>query len=131
MTGAIWLVQILVYPNFRLIDPAIFPEFHRFHTNRITWVVAPAMGIELATGAWLCLADPGALYFWNLSSILAAWALKGLVSVPIHNHLEKHPAASKDGIIWTNWPRTVIWTLRSGFWLWILHRPFPLKAPFS
>jgi hypothetical protein len=121
MTGAIWLVQVLVYPNFRMIDALSFQNFHRFHTNRITWIVAPAMGIELMTGVWLSVTQTSAVYFWNFISIFIIWVLTGFVSVPLHRQLEKNPHAEKNKLIWSNWPRTTVWTLRSSLWFVILY----------
>ena len=124
MTGIIWLVQILVYPNFRLHQhPDTFIDFHRFHTTRITWIVAPAMGVELLSGAWLFGAQPCATYFLNFISICILWVLTALVNVPIHRHLEKNPKAVKNVLVWSNWPRTIVWTMRSAFWFWLLLDP--------
>jgi hypothetical protein len=122
MTGVIWLVQILVYPNFRLIPHSEFQSFHHFHTNRITWVVAPVMGVEMISGAWLCFTQTTAVYVCNFTSILILWILTAGVSVPCHNHLSRNPEASKAKLIGSNWPRTGLWSLRSIFWLWWLQK---------
>ena len=118
MTGVIWLVQVLVYPNFTHIPIEQFAKFHQFHANRITWIVAPVMGTELLTGIWIYIDQSDFVFLLNLISILALWTLTGLVSVPLHNRLEKNPRSSKNLIVLTNWPRTLLWTLRSLFWLW-------------
>lgn len=118
MTGVIWLVQVLVYPNFRLVPAASFAGFHAFHTRRISWVVAPAMALELVSGLALALLRGGPLFWGNLFLIALTWLITAAVSVPLHNQLEKDPsrARAKDWLIWTNWSRTVIWTLRSLIW---------------
>jgi hypothetical protein len=121
MTGAIWLVQILVYPNFQLLHQKdFFADFHRFHTKRITWVVAPVMGIEFISGAWLCLVYLNPTFICNFISILLVWGFTCGVSVPIHNRLEKNPDAEKRSLVISNWPRTILWTLRSAFWFWFI-----------
>ncbi len=121
MTGTIWLVQALVYPNFQLLHQTdVFAEFHRFHTKRITWVVAPVMGIEFISGAWLCLFYFDATFICNLISILLVWGLTCGVSVPVHNRLEKNPNFEKRSLVVSNWPRTILWTFRSAFWFWFL-----------
>jgi hypothetical protein len=33
MTGVIWLIQIVHYPAFALIDPNKFLEFHAMHSD--------------------------------------------------------------------------------------------------
>ncbi len=124
MTGIIWLVQILVYPGFRLHqDSDTFSDLHRLHTTRITWIVGPAMGVELLSGLWLFWAQPCATYFLNFISICTLWVLTALVNVPIHRHLEKNPKAVKNVLVWSNWPRTIVWTVRSAFWFWLLLEP--------
>ena len=121
MTGVIWLVQVLVYPNFRLFDSIPFQKFHRFHTDRITWVVAPVMAIELITGLLLCIYQSGPIYFLNFILVLITWILTGALSVPIHRQLENGLHGKVNLLIWSNWPRTITWTLRSSLWFWILH----------
>ncbi len=117
MTGAIWLVQVLVYPNFRWVGQAEFSQFHQVHTQRITWVVAPVMVLELSTGAWLVLNQPTALFVGNLISILALWTHTFFINVPMHNRLSYTSPESKDRLVFWNWPRTLLWTLRSVFLL--------------
>jgi hypothetical protein len=120
MTGVIWLVQILIYPNFRLIEAHQFQSYHQFHISRITWVVAPIMGIELTSGVWLLWGHHQSIFFWNFVSIFGIWILTGFVSVPFHNLLHRKPEHSRNGLIWGNWPRTFLWSLRSLFWFWLI-----------
>lgn len=118
MTGAIWLVQILVYPNFKLIGKTEFQKCHQFHTNRITWIVAPLMTIELSSGIWMALKSTSQPLYWNVFSILLVWILTATVNVPAHNRLLFDLDYSKNKLVLGNWPRTVIWTARSLFWIW-------------
>ena len=120
MTGVIWLVQILVYPSFSLHSET-FNKCHDFHTRRITFIVAPVMVVELFSGLWLCLSDTSPFYAWNIAGICLLWLLTGLVSVPIHNRIQKDPERLTHWLTQTNWPRTLVWTFRSLGWLWILN----------
>lgn len=120
MTGAIWLVQALVYPNFKIVGKAEFQKFHEFHTHRITWIVAPMMALELGTGAWLLAQSQSPLLWWNVGSILLIWTLTATVNVPSHKNLEFEFDDSKSILISGNWPRTAIWTVRSLFLLWLI-----------
>lgn len=52
------MVQLVHYPCFCYIEPAIFPEFHRFHSKRITLIAAPLMLAELCT-AIILVFNPG------------------------------------------------------------------------
>lgn len=120
MTGVIWLVQVLVYPNFRFIDRQKFGDFHQFHRSRITWVVAPLMSMELASGIWMLYKQQSDFYLFNLISIVFLWAFTALVNVPIHNKLESNKFEKKDALVFSNWPRTIAWTLRSLVWFFVI-----------
>lgn len=135
MTGLIWLVQVLVYPNFRLIREEDLQFFHQFHLRRITWLVGPVMCFELLSGIWLYCRLQHSIYLFNLVLIFGIWILTGFVSIPFHNQLTRNTKNfliqeklnqkswfflirfSKNNLIWTNWPRTVIWSVRAIFWL--------------
>jgi len=116
MTGVIWLVQLVHYPAFHHVDASGFARFHAFHSARITWIVLPAMTVELAT-AVLLVAREGRPWLWNLGGVVLIWAATGLLSVPLHTQLATAPPAALPGLIdrlvATNGPRTLLWTVRS------------------
>lgn len=121
MTGAIWLVQILVYPLFNSIGRDEFQSLHQFHMRRITWIVAPVMALELATAIGLfALNHSSLLLMVNLASVAALWLLTAFVNVPSHNRLSFACAHSKQNLVRRNWPRTGIWTGRAVFLLWMI-----------
>ena len=120
MTGVIWLVQKLVYPFFRLIGKDEFKNCHQFHTRQITWIVAPVMTIELITGIWLLHQSFNQIFLWNLFSIVCLWVLTATVNVPAHNNLKYDSEISKKNLVYRNWFRTLIWSVRSLFLIWIL-----------
>lgn len=120
MTGVIWIVQVLVYPNFHLVEENGFGKFHQFHQNRITWVVAPMMTLELASGAWVLYFQPSVIYVVNILSIILLWAITAFVAVPIHNQLERNHLERRDALIFWNWLRTFIWTVRSLIWVFVI-----------
>lgn len=114
MTGIIWIVQLLVYPGFAFVDENEFLNMHNRHTNNITLVVGPLMGLEILTAAMLTAQSTNFFFIANLIGVLSLWGLTGLVSIPIHNELAKK-TKSKESIrrlTLTNWPRTVIWSAR-------------------
>jgi hypothetical protein len=116
MTGLIWLVQIVHYPSFLFVSEAGFNSFHDFHSRRITWIVAPIMGVELLSAAVLWYTRGGTLWLANFISVCVLWALTGLVSVPIHNRLTHGLSRSDlDQLVKTNWWRTIGWSLRALF----------------
>ena len=118
MTGLIWLVQMVHYPSFQFVDPQRFPEFHLHHSSRITFIVAPLMGLELVTAVGLVY-ERGDSYTWwlNLLGVVLIWACTAFLSVPLHNQLSTGFDYDKvKALVDTNWPRTLIWTVRS-IWL--------------
>lgn len=124
MTGLIWLVQLVHYPSFQFVNPQRFQEFHHQHSNRITCIVAPLMGLELLT-ALLLVYERGDSYAWwlNLLGVVVIWACTAFLSVPLHHQLASGYDYDKvNALVVTNWPRTLIWTVRS-IWLWAFAAP--------
>ena len=118
LCGLIWCIQLVHYPSFRFVSPDRFVEFERFHTQAITWIVGPAMLLELLTAVVLLGSlGPG----WgalNIVSVGAIWVSTALLSVPCHARLaEGFDADCIERLVWTNWPRTVLWSLRALAWL--------------
>lgn len=113
MCGVIWVVQLLLYPNFLNVDPDRFCDHHKHHTNKITWVVAPSMTIELLCALVLLFINRNYFFTLNLLSVMVLWVQTGLISVPLHNRLSSgwdFLSASK--LVKMNWIRTIIWSLR-------------------
>lgn len=113
MAGIIWLVQILVYPLFQKVGPMEFKSVHDFHVQRITWIVAPVMLVEIVTAFILWVQRDEVFFLWNLSSVVILWILTAFVNVPTHNDLSFTYFSSKQRLVVRNWPRTIIWTLRA------------------
>ena len=121
MTGVIWLIQLIHYPAFGVIEAAAFPAFHRRHSNVMTLVVGPVMLVELGTAVWLARGFE-AIWILNLASVVFAFVMTFAVSVPLHDQLGRinaDPAVCRR-LVLTNWPRTMIWTLRSAGFLGFL-----------
>jgi len=135
MVGLIWIVQIVHYPLFANVGQDSWGEYHRLHSSKITLVVAPMMLIELAcaVAVWLC--EPTAWRDgWTYGGVIfkateglpeialgvlgLCWACTFFVQVPIHAKLAE-PGNDHSGsrrlirnLTFTNWARTVLWTLR-------------------
>lgn len=115
MTGLIWVIQLVHYPSFSYAARESFTAFHEFHATRITWIVGPVMTLELITAVALCLSGASSPFWWlNLGGVLAIWASTAFLSVPYHNQLAAgfNPEAA-NALVTTNWPRTVLWTVRT------------------
>lgn len=117
MAGVIWVVQLIVYPGFLTIDPNAFATYHSDYSNRVTWIVGPAMVFELITAAalsWILRATTLRLFLLlNLVSVLALWFLTAFLQVPQHATLtEGFDTETIHDLVDGNWFRTAIWTLR-------------------
>lgn len=114
MTGLIWLIQLVSYPSFLFVEEKRFLEFHHFHSSRISLIVSPVMSIELISAAGLALFMGGWLWWTNAVGVVLIWLSTAFLSVPLHGQL----GLGKDinlirKLVQTNWPRTVLWSVRS------------------
>ncbi|MEM7627907.1 MAG: hypothetical protein AAF356_00640 [Planctomycetota bacterium] len=123
MGGLIWFVQIVHYPLFARVGEADRVAYSRFHQTRTTFVVAPLMLAEAITAVWLLLRPPPGvdpvLTFAGITCLAAAWVSTAAVQVPDHGRLGD-PASSPDivrqaakRLVWTNWVRTLLWSVRT------------------
>ena len=118
MTGVIWFVQVVHYPLFAAAAGPSFAAYHRRHLSLVTWIVAPAMLVELATGLLLAWAPPPGLSPWTTTAglVLLAiiWLSTALVQVPGHNRLRHgFDAAAHRQLVASNWIRTGAWSARA------------------
>lgn len=117
MVGLIWFVQVVHYPLFAKVDRASFTAYEQRHTALTTWVVAPPMLIEGATAVtlfWFRPPSVEASSVWiGIGLLLVVWSSTALIQVPCH-HVLSHNFDSKvhQRLVWTNWLRTVAWSLR-------------------
>lgn len=107
------MIQLLVYPFFGLVGEGEFKRTHDFHMSRISWIVVPFMTLELLTGVLLYIKNPSAIFLGNLIAVACLWIFTGLVSVPTHNKLDFGSESSKQNLVAANWPRTLLWSVRS------------------
>ncbi len=120
MTGIIWMVQIVTYPQFLEVPESAFLNYHDRYMQRMSWVVGPIMVAELI------LAVIGVWYFWEtgirwhilIASLLVplVWLVTFFLQVPQHASLAESGwnETTVRQIIQGNWIRVAIWTVRSG-----------------
>ncbi len=116
MTGVIWFVQLVHYPLFPEFESGSFGKTMSKHQSQTSFVVVPAMVLELATGVWLALTLWHRTYLpaFTLALLLCVWLTTFCVSAPLHARLEKgfdRKLTAK--LVATNWARTLLWTARS------------------
>ena len=115
MFGLIWMVQLVHYPMFAGLDRATFTEWHRLHSNRITFIVAPLMLAELILSIAVAWLKPNTESFILCALTVGIWSSTFLLSVPLHNALIAGVGDQADLIrklVSTNWVRTTLYTLK-------------------
>jgi hypothetical protein len=130
MLGVILVVQLVHYPLFRYVRTGQYDAFQAEHMRRITWIVAPAMTLELATAALLVWWPPLSVPVWQvwtgLGLVAFIWTTTGLVQVPLHRTLtDGFDATAHRRLVRSNWLRTGAWTLRVGLVLWMMTQAVP------
>ncbi|MCA6074564.1 hypothetical protein [Fulvivirga sedimenti] len=109
----IWLVQMIIYPGFNVIDPASFDNWHRKYMVLITFVVAPLMFAQVfLTGIQLWM-NLTIINIASMGLIISVWLHTFFKAVPLHNSLarEGNQAPIVDELVKANWYRTIIWSL--------------------
>ncbi len=91
--GFQWTVRALVYPQFALVPPAVFPAYERRHQQRVSRLVGPLFAGQGVTTLWLLADRPGGTPLLPvlagaacLAVVLAATALG---AVPLHRRLDR------------------------------------------
>jgi len=125
MLGVILVVQVVHYPLSRYVAEASYATYQAEHMRRITWIVAPLMTIEVATAGWLAWTPPSGVPVWQTWTGLALvgliWGTTALVQAPLHARLtDGFDVAAHRRLVWSNWSRTVAWSLRAALVLWML-----------
>jgi hypothetical protein len=113
LAGVGWVVQLVVYPAFRLVGAEAWAPYHRAHTRAITRVVGlPWLLQGVSTAALLVVRTGG----FPAVAVLAVLALATVVStvltaVPAHGRLGTAPdPADVTVLLRANLVRTLAWT---------------------
>ncbi|MBY0525476.1 MAG: hypothetical protein K2R98_18865 [Gemmataceae bacterium] len=117
MVGLIWFVQAVHYPLLAQVGTDRFVNYEATHVRLTSWVVGPPMLIEALTTLILIVWTPAGVsptMCWiGFALLLVIWASTAVLQVPRHNVLANgfDPAAHQ-GLVLSNWVRTVSWTFR-------------------
>ena len=126
MCGIIWFVQVVHYPLFARIDGEGSQAFADDNQARTGRVVIPFMLVEGLTAAALAWSPPPDVPRWltiaGLVLVVALWLSTALVQMPLHARLasEGHAAGTVAALVRSNWPRTLLWSLRAALAAWML-----------
>ncbi|MBG40451.1 MAG: hypothetical protein CMP74_04440, partial [Flavobacteriales bacterium] len=113
LVGVILMTQFINYPLFKSIK-SDFTNYHKKYTERMGYVVAPLMVIELILVTYIILHHKENLFviFIFLLTIII-WASTFFIQVPIHNTLSKKKEKNKIIKLNTsNYIRTICWILK-------------------
>jgi len=128
MFGLMWAVQIVVYPQFRSVEPADFASYVGDHGTRITMALVLLAPAEIFFAGWLWLDPPAGLnrtvVFLSGVMLAIGWISTALWFAPLHNKFQGEYSLDRiNQLIATNWLRTAIWSARAllaGWFLWQL-----------
>ena len=111
MVGVIWVIQLLHYPTFYYIEKNNYSQFQKFHMNRISYIVIPAMVIEMLSGIMLVIINDD--FIISFSLLVCIWIITFVFFTNIHQRLlSKYENTAVEKLVNLNWIRTVFWTVR-------------------
>lgn len=125
MTGVIWFVQLVHYPQMNMVGEDGFIAYENRHTKMTTFVVAPPMIFELFSGAWVAMLPPEGVPSWgvwlNAGLIVSLWSSTFLLQVPQHTRLERgFDIRAHRFLVISNWLRTALWSARCILMCWLI-----------
>ena len=115
MVGVSLITQFVTYPSFKLIRSSLFSEFHKSYTNKMLFIVAPVMILELISSLFLVIFDisDNNTEIGLLISLLLIWFLTFFIIVPIHNKLTvNYNKDLNQKLIKFNGLRTIFWIIK-------------------
>jgi hypothetical protein len=140
MATVIWFVQVVHYPLMSSVGADHLPGYAIRNRELTTWIVLPLMLLELVSSLGL-MSSPisAAARFRNgigLGLLALIWGVTFLISVPHHLQLsERFSIEALNGLVQSNWIRTVAWSVRACLSLWLLWEwvtpPNPAPQLFS
>ena len=119
MCVVLWLVQLVIYPSFLRVEPSELITLHKAYTFRVSFVILPLMFGQLALSVLSVVGDASILEWTAFAFVLVCWILTFFVSVPLHRKIEQNDITreTRQKLITTNWPRTILWSVIFGLGL--------------
>ena len=115
MVGVSLITHFVTYPSFKLIKSSLFSEFHKSYTNKMLFIVAPVMILELISSLFLVIFDvsDNNTEIGLFISLLLIWFLTFFIIVPIHNKLTvNYNKDLNQKLIKYNGLRTIFWIIK-------------------
>ena len=119
MCVVLWLVQLVIYPSFLRVEPSELIAWHKAYTFRVSFVILPLMLGQLVIAILSVWEDPSILEWVAFTFVMVCWILTFFVSVPLHRKIEQNDITreTRQKLITTNWPRTILWSVIFGLGL--------------
>ena len=107
----IWLVQVIIYPSFRYIDPTKLNYWHQQYTRKILYFVGPLLFVQTAVIALQVLFDP-LVYMVDGLLLGVIWINTFFIAIPIHNAIDRGESLEKNilKLLRVNRWRAFLWT---------------------
>ena len=119
MCVVLWLVQLVIYPSFLRVNSSDLLAWHKAYTFRVSFVILPLMFGQLVLAILSVTEGPSILEWLAFVFVLVCWTLTFFVSVPLHRKIEQNDITreTRQKLIITNWPRTILWSAIFGLGL--------------
>ena len=119
LTGLIWTIQRVPYPQFYMVSPDHFTKYEAEHTTADPAIIGPFLVVELVTPVPWAVQCPSSLGratpIIGLGLVILIWVSTAVLQVPLHDTLSRgYDATAIATLVATNWIRTISWTVRSG-----------------
>lgn len=113
MAMLIWLVQLVIYPAFRVIAPHRFQDWHHQYVKTISVMVMPLLLLQAACHGLLTVLEPTSVQWLSSAALAGAWIVTFTLSVPCHKKLQAsgYRMDAINRLVKTNWLRTLFWSL--------------------
>lgn len=110
----IWIVQRLIYPGFKYVSETSFADFHKFHVQNITPLVACLFVMDVGLSTLIFFNRMNFLSFLNLALVSSGLFLTFYLFVPLHNllSLQKSDQLIND-LVFKNKIRVLIWLFKA------------------
>jgi hypothetical protein len=113
MCVVLWLVQLVIYPSFLRVEASQLMAWHKAYTFRVSFIIMPLLLAQLALATGTAITGASIREWVALTLVLVCWALTFFVSVPLHRKIDEGDVSieTRQKLIQTNWPRTILWSL--------------------
>ena len=120
MTGVIWIVQVVIYPQLHLVPEGDFIQYEKSHMRRIGFLVGPMMFLEFFSALYLMIKGeiPEELliaFYWSIALGIIIGLSTAIIQAPLHGQLAAEGKVDQkiNKIINSNWIRTIAWSGRT------------------